>query len=158
MASSLRLATKADVPSLLVMAEEFHIESPYSRFPIDREKYEQLVLSFVQNDPSKVCVVLHDDDLLMGMIAGHVQELLFGKQRIASEVVWYVYPNFRNGTGGVRLRKAFEYWAENVVKADIVHMASLNNEHAEKLKTHYEKKGYKLFEMTYLKEVNQWQQ
>lgn len=152
---ALRLATLEDVPSLVALVSAFHLESPYSQFPFDTEKVFSLVTTFVGGeDKEKTAIVLDYGGTIIGFVFGHVNEVIFGHSRIASELAWYVVEHFRKGTNGAKLRTAFEYWATEVVKADIIHMASLDGVYAEQLDKHYKKKGYKLFEMTYLKDLS----
>lgn len=149
----LRLATMEDVPALVPHLESFHRESPYKNVPFDAEKVFRLAASFMLGDADKVMIVLDYEGTIIGFVAGQTSEVVFGRAKIASELAWYVVEGFRSGSGAMRLRQAFEYWAENIAKADIIHMASLAGAYAEKLDKHYTKKGYKLYEMTYLKDT-----
>ena len=150
----LAIATWDDFISVSSLVSQFHLESPYAHIPVKHAKVNETILSFFQGNTDRICILLMDDKEAVGIIAGHLTEPTFCDIKIAHELVWFVMPEYRKGTWPIRLRTAFEYWAENVVKADITQMSSLNNEYAERLNKHYEKKGYKLFEMAYLKENN----
>lgn len=148
---TITLATKDDYPDIYKMALGFHDESPYREIPTKPDKVNELILSFLVGSPDRICILLKEDGKSVGIIAGIVTEPTFCELKIAHELIWYVLPAYRGGLGGMRLRKAFEYWASNIVKADATQMASVENEYATKLRKHYQQKGYTLFEQVYLK-------
>lgn len=146
---TLRLARPEEAQQICVMTQEFLREAQLP-FEYDEAK---TVASFAQvtSDAKRgVVIVAVDQDIPVAMIVGIADSPLFSQHRIASEVVWYVYPEYRKSTVGLKLLKAFEYWAKNVASCDFIQVGSLNNPRIGNL---YERKGYKKGEGIYIKGV-----
>jgi hypothetical protein len=68
------------------------------------------------------------------------------------ELAWWVHPNHREGTVGGRLWKAFDAVAQEFLdcgRAQIICTSLIANSPA----INYEKRGYKLLQKTYFKEL-----
>lgn len=148
----LSIADWSDFIGIQEIVAKFHTESPYAHIPLKHAKVNEIILSFIENKSDRTCILLKDGNKVVGIIAGQITEPVFCDRKIAHEIVWYVLPDYRKSIWSIKLLKAFEYWSENVMKADITQMASVSNDHIDKLQSLYEKRGYKLFEKTYLKE------
>lgn len=145
---TLKLAGPEDVGSVIKMARSFALHSPYKDFPMEQEKIEEFVLSLMR-DKNKTIVILYlHKDKPVGMLAGMSSEMIFSREKIASEVIWWVEPGFRSRKT-LALKEAYEYWAKRI-GAKYIQMANLNDE---KIERYYERTGYKLTERAYLKVV-----
>lgn len=144
----LRLATVEDTPTLLEMTKHFISWTPYSHYPVDDEKLLEIIHSCFDYSKNIIFVYTTDEDEVQGMLAATTNEFLFNRERIASEMAWWVEPAYR-GRGGRLLKAAFEHWAKHM-GAKYAHMASLNTPKVDAL---YIRDGYRQTECTFVKEL-----
>lgn len=131
-----------DLDTIVEMAMKFVAMTGYDQLSnVDDIK---LLAQEVLEAPRDQCIVLLDD---FGFIAGRATKFPFGPYLIASEIAWWIDPDSRGENKGAKLMEAFEYWAKNVAKCDMISMTSLNAT-VEKI---YKRKGYKLYERAYMK-------
>lgn len=145
----LKLATPEDLPDILDMAMAFAHASPYKDFPMAREKIEELVLALLKDRNKTIVVLYMHENKPVGMLAGMSSEMLFSREIIASEVIWWVDPRFRSRKT-LALKEAYEFWAKRI-GAKYIQMANLDDQ---KIERYYERSGYKLTERAYLKVVH----
>lgn len=146
---TLKLATPEDFPDILRMSKAFAEASPYKDFPMTEEKITELILTLLR-DKNKTLIVLYlQDGKPVGMIAGMSSEMIFSREIIASEVIWWVDPEFRGGRRSLALKEAYEYWAKRI-GAKYIQMANLNDD---KIERYYQRTGYTLTEKAYLKVI-----
>lgn len=143
---TLKLAEATDLPDIVDMALKFAAVSPYSELPIEQEKIEELILSMLKDRNKTIIVLYMKDDKPVGMLAGMTSEMLFNRELLASEVIWWVEPEHRSRKS-FALKEAYEYWAKRV-GAKYIQMSNLNDKRVEQF---YERTGYKLTERAYLK-------
>jgi GNAT superfamily N-acetyltransferase len=95
-----------------------------------------------------------DKKVITGALAGVLAPSLFSGRLMATEVFWYVLPEYRGRSDALRLFAAFEEWAAEVNAKMIcfIHLIALAPEKLEKL---YRSRGYTPVEVCYLKEVQQ---
>ena len=140
----LRVATIEDLPIILNLAMKFAKSSPYSEY-VNEDKIKKIAEGFLSSEHQDKIILLYDD---IGMIVGLVSPFMFGNNRVATELAWWIEPNERGKKAGKELLDAFEFWAKKV-GCSIVTMMSLDD----KIGKYYEKRGYKLSEMSYMKEI-----
>lgn len=145
---TLKLATVEDTGAVIEMAMAFAKVSPYKDFPMEREKIEELVLQLMRDRNKTVVILYMHNDKPVGMIAGMSSEMMFSRETIASEVIWWVEPGFRSRKT-LALKEAYEYWAKRI-GAKYIQMANLDDQ---KIERYYERTGYKLTERAYLKVI-----
>lgn len=143
---SLRMARPDDYEDIVHLCLEFAYDSTYSDLGVDEDKTRRSVQE-IMNAPESVVIVYTVDDQPVGLIAGKIIETLFSSTKIASEIVWWVSPDFRNTRKSIELVRAFEYWAETYHKAP-THMSSLGDE---KVNSFYKKSGYAQAETAFIK-------
>ena len=106
----------------------------------------EVIIDGLLANPDFICII----ELGKGMIIGHVAPYLFNpNKRVASEIGWYVLPEHRNGSVGIRLVRDFEQVAK-IMGAEILLMATLAGND---ISSYYEKKGYNAQEKFYYKEI-----
>lgn len=71
---------------------------------------------------------------------------------VATEAFWYIAPEHRGSSSGLRMLNEFELWAA-MRGAKRLHMAYLLASMPEKVSKLYEKRGYKAREVIYVKEI-----
>lgn len=113
----IRLATRYDIPRLLEIVEAYAYENPIkclgkqnNHFP----KYvEELLFSIIAGRG-----FIYIDNKMRGAIVAIKQGNVWSpKVKELNELLWWVEPEYRNGTIGGRLWKAFDERAEAMLKA-----------------------------------------
>ena len=91
-----------------------------------------------------------------GKFAGAIGGVFFpdvnSGEMVASEMFWYVHPDYRNTKWSIRLFRTFEQWAKTM-GAKRVFMTYLLSSMPESLKRFYEHQGYKPVEVNYMKDL-----
>ena len=151
---SLRLADKNDLPRLHELMTDFHKHSEYQNLEYSYEKMSSFFNSTFYKKKEYLYVLSIDDktDTVVGFLIGTLQELLFSKQKVATELAWWVDPEFRNFKRAVELLNAFEYWG-SLVDGNIIVLAHLNDEKNKTLTKWYVRRGYSLYESTFAKGI-----
>lgn len=87
-----------------------------------------------------------------GILGGLFYPCSMTGQLEALEGFWYVEPDYRGGTGGIKLLKAFEEEgkARGCARVKMVHLSSLNPELVANI---YERMGYHKLQVNYSKEL-----
>lgn len=147
---TLKLATPEDLPYILEMAKKFAAVSPYKDYPQSDEKIEELILSLMKDRNKTVLVLYMVNDKPVGMIGGMVSEMIFSRDLVASELIWWVDMGFRSRKT-LALKEAYEYWAKRI-GAKYIQMSNLDDQ---KIERYYERTGYKLTERAYLKVIGE---
>ena len=138
----MKIAELEDVDTVLAMGKKFVDATGYKDF--SNEEYIKDLIKFYIESPRDTHIIILDD---FGFIAGQSTVFPFGPGKIASETAWWIDPDSRGENRGLKLMKAFEYWAKNVAQCDYITMTSLDKD-VEKI---YKKNGYKLYERAYMK-------
>lgn len=97
-----------------------------------------------------VLFVAEDNNKLVGMLVGVVNESLFSNDKIASELAWFVEKEYRGTSMALRLLAEFEKWAK---LQDCSFIAMIDLHRVNDLENMYNKLGYELAEKTYMKKV-----
>lgn len=151
-----RPAVASDVPWLLAQLRQFaeFFGSARSLFPDDVTAVEKLTTLM---DPDVGCFLiatfrdLYGTDLPLGFIAGVLTPHFFNPSiRVLSEVLWWVTPEHRGGRAGITLLNAYEMYARDA-GADWVTMTL--EEKSPVNPTALTKRGFRLYESSYLKEL-----
>jgi len=140
----LKVATIEDLPLVRDMALKFLENTEYNKH-FSMEKLTAVIEELILDGGSTKIIILCEDK---GMIVGIVNPFLYGTKLVATELGWWVEPEERKNGVGESLLKAFEFWAHKV-GCSMITMISLDDE----LGQYYEKKGYKLYERAYMKEI-----
>jgi thiol-disulfide isomerase/thioredoxin len=147
----IRLATRYDIPRLLEIVEAYAFENPIA-----------VLGKQVNHDPKYV------ESLLFGIIMGrgfvyidnHMRGAIIGiknqniwcpKVRELNELLWWVEPEYRNGTIGGRLWKAFDQQADQMLSSGDVHCV-ITSVSASGPLIDYTKRGYKAVGASFVKE------
>jgi len=150
---SLKVATPEDNQDAIfaLIKEAFEYHSLGIR-KVDTASVFRLMAEFedVRNQNDMVMILMFHKKKLVGFLAG--QKNMFMKQLtgkdVASVIVWYVKPAYRN-MHSLKLLEAFEMWAKmNMCEA--VHSACPTAEPTDII---YTRKNYKPLEITYRKEL-----
>lgn len=145
MTPTLKIAGWEDFRDVLDLAMEFSRQTPYGVEP-ELDKIEELIGHYLNTG---LVLLLMGDGRPVGLLIGVVNEFLLTRDKMVSEIAWYVRPEGRGH--GHHLRKAFEYWAEHIQKARFIHMSSLDTPAVNR---YYERKGYVATEKTFMKDLH----
>ena len=140
----LRIATIEDIDEILSMTFNFVETTNYAKF-YSKDKLKDLASVFLQSDVNDRIVLVHEGK---GFLAGAKSQFLFGECFSATEVAWWVNPEERKNGIGDELLEGFENWAKSV-GCSFITMISIDD----LVSKFYEKKGYKLYERAYFKEL-----
>lgn len=149
---TLRHATLDDVPAILSMAEKLYKDSPMEKMSLDYDKTRREIEKVIVNNGAEyLALVSYEEDKAVGAIIAYTLTPVFSSDKIAIEIFWYLDPEYRKGTRGIAMMKAYEYWAK-LVGCRIVQYGWLVSS-PESLKTIYDKTGAVLSEQVYYKEL-----
>ncbi len=135
--TELSLATEADIPELLLLAEEFYNWSIYSNLgPFDKEQTRKSLELFCSDVNIFALILLRDDGKLIGAIAATSFYPLFYSVKTGIETFFYILPEYRNGSTLKTLLKAYRYWCKivNCKFYYISKMVSSDNTESNKLR------------------------
>lgn len=147
--TTLSIASEEDKGIIVSMLIKFKDESPYSKVSTNIDKINSIVSDALQGDKERQIIILgkYNNDI-KGLIIGTINDLPFSDDKIASESIWYVEPEYRKTGIGYQLYEAFEYWATKL-GIKVLHSAAPND----KLEEFYNKKEYIPLERVYIKYI-----
>lgn len=138
----IRIATPEDYKSALEMAIKFADSSPYKDL-CDPEVIGSIVKVFIESDPSEKIILLYEDK---GFLVAAITQFHFGTTKVATEVAWWVDPEYRAQGIGDQLIEAFEFWADKL-GCKVKTLAFMDKD----LSKYMKKKGYEPYETAHYK-------
>jgi GNAT superfamily N-acetyltransferase len=138
-------ATVDDVPRVVPCAAEF---CKVLGWPLDGDGYVAHLKNVIQADG--VIFLLEHEGTVVGGLGGVLHSEPVSGKRMATELFWFVMPEFRRGTGPMRLLASFEKWGHD---NGAQHICMLSMEHSmpEEMDRLYRRLGYRKLETTYIK-------
>jgi GNAT superfamily N-acetyltransferase len=149
----MRLASLKDADAVMALALRFFAASPYHDKTVDISKVETVISTLLSNDDAIVLLLVNKDGKPVGMLAGFLSEMIFSRDKVASEAIWWVDPEYRQSKMSFKMMEAFEWWA-NKRGCKHTHMSLLADETGDRLSKFYERRGYKARERAFIKELN----
>lgn len=149
---TLRLAKLEDIPRCVELVRNFHLVSPFNHMVFESEGVRRTLVHFISDPNQFLVLLLLHEDLPVGLLIACLQPLLTGSQKVATELCWWVEPEFRSRVQSERLIDAFEYWARKVGAHTTV-LSSLHGDLHKPLARYYTRRGYRPVEYTFMKEV-----
>ena len=150
----IRNATIDDIKQIVYLGERFYNEShdvdeiPYD--PIDTYKS----ILEIYNGDHGILLVAEQDGQIVGITAGLVFSWYFNSShKTGQELFWYVHPDYRKGTIGIRLLKELERQAKEKGATTFIMVSEElmgNHDYMEKL---YHKLGYHNYESAYIRNL-----
>lgn len=147
---SLKLAAPEDLQDFLRMSKLFHEESPFHLVTtVSESRLTSLFQTAIDSKHTQVLILLlQSEQKSVGMLVGMVGSPVFSDDLIASELAWYIEPEFRGSRKALQLVYAYEEWARRMGCKNV--SMSLLTTLADASKT-YERLGYTKTEISYLK-------
>ena len=151
----IRLATLNDVPDLVKMGASFHASSPYATLTgLDLNAIEATAVMLVNRPDADVLVATTSvssehtlDPRTVGMLGLFLHHHPISGARVASELFWWVEPEYR-GLTGLKLLHRAERWATER-GAQVLQMIAPSPE-VERL---YDRSGFTRVEVSYQKRL-----
>lgn len=149
----LKLLEEKDLPRVLELGRHFLAASPYSDLRFSEEATEAYLRSCLVNPEERICILSMDGEgNAVGALLAHVSTVPFSTDKVATELAWWVEPEYRNSRRGLELKQAYEFWARKM-GATKISMALIKTEHGPLLHKLYTKNGYYEAETAYVKSV-----
>lgn len=144
----IRLATQEDYLDLMLLSKEFLREYD-TKYSIDLTVLSESIKSMIE-DENFLVLVLEKNGRVEGLLCAACGSPFFSKDKVASELAWFLTKEARGQKESTLLLDGYEEWARfmGCKFVTMVDIDSLNN-----LRPLYESRGYKLTEKTYVKEV-----
>lgn len=145
-----RAATEADFPALVILGRHFYEQTAYQRVPYSEAgaaEWYRLMLG------CGLLFVAECDGKIIGVIGGLSSPFLINPEHgVGTELLWWVEPEHRKSGAGDLLMDAIENAARELGLTfwSMMTLAAVNPEAAARI---YERRGYKLAELTYVKEL-----
>lgn len=111
----IRLATRYDIPRLLEIVEAYSYENPIKKLGKEHNHFpqyvEQLLFTIIQGKG----FIYIDSNMRGAIIALKTTNIWSPKVKELNELLWWVEPEYRDGTVGGRLWKAFDSTATKML-------------------------------------------
>jgi RimJ/RimL family protein N-acetyltransferase len=149
----LKLASLDDYDRVEELILKFFRAGNFTYGEIELDKIRALFHNAADSfNPDSIAILWIEDGEAQGLIVGYCTEVIFNRNRVATELAWWVEPAYRKGEAGTSLLGAFEHWA-GLRNCKFVQMIGLQNEYAPVLDRYYKQKGYSPAENSYVKEI-----
>lgn len=137
---SIRPATAADLPRLVELGAALHAESPrWGRIPLNYDKCAKALADMIAGADSAVFVA-ERNGVVIGGIAGVIQEHWACDARVAHEASFFVTPEYRGTFAACRLICTLVAWAR-CRKAAWLFVGTSTGVHSELTARLYERLG-----------------
>lgn len=110
----------SDLARLIEIGREMHSESSYAHLSFSEEKCRNLFFACLNLPEDFLGIVCEQHGEIIGMFVGNITPYFFGSQKIASDLLLYIAPEFRGGAAAVRLVKEYEKWANLLGAAQVM--------------------------------------
>lgn len=149
----LKLATKEDVADIVLMAQRFHASSNQEDQPFDEHKVYSFIDALLSSGGTRSIIILAcNDEMPFGFIVGVINENLFNRDLVATELAWWVEPEFRKTPDSIKLVEAYEYWA-SMMGARQSHLTVTTSANHDVLCRFYKNRGYTHKETSFIKDL-----
>jgi hypothetical protein len=139
-----------DIEQTVVLASEFSDYYGVVGQP-NLSKVRHLLENCVFNDNTFFCLVMKDENKVVGGLVGYIADHLLFDVSMAYELAWFVKEEYR-GKHSIAMLKEFENWAKKSQGVEFVVMAYTSK--MSNLDKVYKKLGYEAIEFTYKKNIN----
>lgn len=144
----LKVGAIEDLDTILNFAKEFHKVSPYKDITFDNTKVSNFI-EYLILDPLSLVLLLTEEAITVGCLLATTEEVLFGKDLMASELMYWVEPTHR-GKDSWSLVDAYQYWSKKV-NCTLCSLSTLEGPIVNSLDIKYKQIGFNPSEHTYLK-------
>ena len=141
-----RLLTAQEIPLTFDGGKAFLEEAGWKAF--NPGAFQRYWIAVLGEGVGEINAVLDNGKVVAALGCAFIEDPFTGGQT-ALEMFWWVHPDHRNSRIGLDLWRTFEKRAKDkgCKQIAMVHLASLNLQHI------FERRGYKLVEQTFRKEI-----
>lgn len=148
-----RNAEEKDLITIVEMGELFHAEAGLDKVASYNRFHTYKMVEELLNAPEGILLVAEKDGEIIGMTGGITYPMYFNQDSISGqEMFWYVEPEYRNGTIGIKMLREMEKQAKER-GCDTFTMISEDYLNPEALDKMYLKSGYRRYEHTYVRNL-----
>lgn len=147
----LKLLEETDIPAVMDMGRHFLSASPYSELEFSEDATRAYLFSCLTNPEERICILSMDGSVPVGALLANTSYAPFSSDKVATELAWWVEPEYRKSRRGLDLKEAYEFWAMKM-GAKKIGMALLKTEHGPGLHKLFLRGGYKEAETAYVKD------
>lgn len=108
-----RRIREEDLEDIYLLGLDMRNEGLFRTVDYDQKRVYKFLRQYVDVPDINYGVVARADGKLVGFFTGYVSLFFFGRDTIATEVLWYVAPKYRGSRLGIDLLKGFEDWAKD---------------------------------------------
>ena len=109
-----RIASEIDRLAIFKLAAQMHLETDFRFYDFDPSIAIAGLSDWLGGDPSSVMFVAEADGDVVGMLGATLRSTWFGREKLASEELFYVAVAHRGGGAAHQLLQSFCDWAEEV--------------------------------------------
>lgn len=148
----IRHGTQADDDAIIFALKKFADQQPLGRLKVEAKRYNdhhvRKVLDAVRR--TGLLLIAQDDEHIAGVFMASISgDIWVPSMSIMSELIWWVNPEYRNSSAGLRLLKEYTKIGEQMVeqgKISMFTMTLLSNSPSINL----EKRGWSKLETNYV--------
>lgn len=147
-----RQAIQADDDAVIDILKEFAEQQPLGRLKVEAKQYNdhhvRKVLDAVR--ASGMCLIAQEDEHIAGVFMAVVSpDIWIPSMKIMTELVWWVNPQYRNSSAGLRLLKEYTNRGEQMVQDGDISMFTMTLlENSPEINLH--KRGWNKTETNYV--------
>lgn len=145
----LKIAEAGDFEDVSRLTQEF-LKTTELPLTYDRNTCKQSFDAILSNPRDGTIILGIKDHRVVGLLVGAVVVALYSKDRMSTEICWYVQEEHRDSRLALKMLKAYEYWASEIAGCKIIQMSKLNTS-PDSLGKIYNKLGYNEKEVSYYK-------
>lgn len=151
--SKLRIATYRDREHIYRLSRELIEQTPHRMFTINTRRMYETIDAFLDGPKTEKIILLADNHLgePVAFAMAFLWQPIFSEDKVAQEVGWYTNPTARKTSIPIRLLDAMEYWAKKCGASTF--LSGYSSGFNPKLTQFYERRGYKLLEQVFFKEL-----
>lgn len=105
----LRQANKEDIPALVLMGRMMHEESSYRDLDFDGLVFSLTLENAIDN---QFCVVVEEDNTIIGLMIGFIGQTFFGQDCVASDQIVFVDKAYRGSSAASMMITGFIEWGK----------------------------------------------
>lgn len=147
----IRVADLTDTTDIIVLGKEFYKEFYSDVLNWNSKLAAQNLEAAIEEDPFLVLVIEKENEIV-GMLVAMVSQCFFSYDVQASELAWYIEKNHRKTRQAIKLLDLYEDWAKGR-GAKLANMMNIEGT-PKAIVNLYERRGYKLKENTFIKELS----
>lgn len=148
---NIRVANEDDLSDIYILGKQFAKESGNGFLGWNSTKVKASLEDVIAREDFGAFVLCKGENVV-GMFICFATPCFFSDKIQAVEIAWYVEPEHRGSRKAVEMLNWFEEWGKHM-GAVCVNMVNLDMLNPEKVAKMYKKRGYRIAENTFVKEL-----